>query len=54
MNRGPLAAGARRDGLEADLAGIVAIARLALLEALRRRLLWALVGLTLLLVVVTA
>jgi ABC-type transport system involved in multi-copper enzyme maturation permease subunit len=54
MNTGRLAAGARRDGLEADVAGIATIARLALLEALRRRLLWALVGLTLLLVVVTA
>jgi len=54
MSTGPLAAGVRRDRLGVDVAGIATIARLALLEALRRRLLWALVGLTLLLVVVTA
>ena len=54
MSRGPLAAGVRRDRPKVDVAGIATIARLALLEALRRRLLWALVGLTLLLVVVTA
>lgn len=36
------------------LAAVVTIARLSLLEALRRRLLWALVALTALLVVVTA
>lgn len=54
MTGGPLATGVRRDRLGVDVAGIVTIARLSLLEALRRRLLWALVSLTLLLVVVTA
>src|ERR1700690_1366622 len=54
MTRAPIAARARRDRLSDDLAGIATIARLSLFETLRRRLLWALVGLTLLLVVVTA
>ncbi len=42
------------DRLAGELAGIATIARLSLWEALRRRLLWALVGLTALLVVITA
>jgi ABC-type transport system involved in multi-copper enzyme maturation permease subunit len=50
----PIAARARRDSLADDLAGIATIARLSLFEALRRRLLWALVGLTTLLAIVTA
>jgi ABC-type transport system involved in multi-copper enzyme maturation permease subunit len=50
----PIAARARRDSLADDLAGIAIIARLSLFEALRRRLLWALVGLTTLLAIVTA
>jgi ABC-type transport system involved in multi-copper enzyme maturation permease subunit len=54
MSGAPLAARARRDRLEDEVAGIATIARLSLLEALRRRLLWALIGLTVLLVVVTA
>ena len=54
MSGAPLAARARRDRLGDEVAGIATIARLSLLEALRRRLLWALIGLTVLLVVVTA
>ena len=54
MSGAPLAARARRDSLADDLAGIATIARLSLFEALRRRLLWALVGLTTLLAIVTA
>jgi ABC-type transport system involved in multi-copper enzyme maturation permease subunit len=54
MSGAPLAARGRRDRLADELAGIATIARLSLLEALRRRLLWALIGLTVLLVVVTA
>jgi ABC-type transport system involved in multi-copper enzyme maturation permease subunit len=50
----PIAARARRDSLADDLAGIATIARLSLFEALRRRLLWTLVGLTTLLAIVTA
>ena len=54
MSGAPLAARARCDRLGDEVAGIATIARLSLLEALRRRLLWALIGLTVLLVVVTA
>jgi ABC-type transport system involved in multi-copper enzyme maturation permease subunit len=54
MSGAPVAARGRRDRLGDEVAGIATIARLSLLEALRRRLLWALVGLTLLLVIVTA
>jgi len=54
MSGAPLAARARRDRVGDEVAGIATIARLSLLEALRRRLLWALIGLTVLLVVVTA
>ena len=54
MSGVPIAARARRDSLADDLAGIATIARLSLFEALRRRLLWALVGLTTLLAIVTA
>ena len=54
MSGVPIAARARRDSLADDLAGIAIIARLSLFEALRRRLLWALVGLTTLLAIVTA
>ena len=54
MSGAPIAARARRDLLADDLAGIATIARLSLFEALRRRLLWALVGLTTLLAIVTA
>ena len=54
MSGAPIAARARRDSLADDLAGIAIIARLSLFEALRRRLLWALVGLTTLLAIVTA
>jgi len=54
MSGAPVAARGRRDRLADEVAGIATIARLSLLEALRRRLLWALVGLTLLLVIVTA
>jgi len=54
MSGAPLAARGRRDRLGDEVAGIATIARLSLLEALRRRLLWALIGLTVLLVVVTA
>jgi ABC-type transport system involved in multi-copper enzyme maturation permease subunit len=54
MSGAKLAARARRDRLGDEVAGIATIARLSLLEALRRRLLWALIGLTVLLVVVTA
>jgi ABC-type transport system involved in multi-copper enzyme maturation permease subunit len=54
MSGAPVAARGRRDRLADELAGIATIARLSLLEALRRRLLWALIGLTVLLVVVTA
>jgi ABC-type transport system involved in multi-copper enzyme maturation permease subunit len=54
MSGAPLAARGRRDRLADEVAGIATIARLSLLEALRRRLLWALIGLTVLLVVVTA
>ncbi|HEY5188298.1 MAG TPA: ABC transporter permease [Solirubrobacteraceae bacterium] len=54
MSGAPVAARGRRDRLADEVAGIATIARLSLLEALRRRLLWALIGLTVLLVVVTA
>jgi len=54
MSGAPVAACGRRDRLADEVAGIATIARLSLLEALRRRLLWALIGLTVLLVVVTA
>jgi len=54
MSGATLAARGRRDRLADEVAGIATIARLSLLEALRRRLLWALIGLTVLLVVVTA
>ena len=54
MSGAPVAALGRRDRLGDEEAGIATIARLSLLEALRRRLLWALIGLTVLLVVVTA
>ena len=54
MSGAPVAARGRRDRLGDEVAGIATIARLSLLEALRRRLLWALIGLTVLLVVVTA
>jgi ABC-type transport system involved in multi-copper enzyme maturation permease subunit len=54
MSAAPLAGRPLRDRLEVAIGGIATIARLSLLEALRRRLLWALVVLTLLLVVVTA
>ena len=54
MSGAPVAARGRRDRLADEVAGITTIARLSLLEALRRRLLWALIGLTVLLVVVTA
>ena len=54
MSGATLAARGRRDRLGDEVAGIATIARLSLLEALRRRLLWALIGLTVLLVVVTA
>jgi ABC-type transport system involved in multi-copper enzyme maturation permease subunit len=54
MNGGSLAVRGRRDRLADNVAGIATIARLSLLEAIRRRLLWALAGLTALLVVVTA
>ena len=54
MSGAPVAVRGRRDRLADEVAGIATIARLSLLEALRRRLLWALIGLTVLLVVVTA
>lgn len=54
MSGEPIATRSRRDRLGDEVAGIATIARLSLLEALRRRLLWALIGLTVLLVVVTA
>jgi ABC-type transport system involved in multi-copper enzyme maturation permease subunit len=54
MSGAPVSARGRRDRLADEVAGIATIARLSLLEALRRRLLWALIGLTVLLVVVTA
>jgi ABC-type transport system involved in multi-copper enzyme maturation permease subunit len=54
MSGEPIATRSRRDRLGDEVAGIATMARLSLLEALRRRLLWALVGLTLLLVIVTA
>ena len=54
MSAAPRAGRPLRDRLEGAIGGIATIARLSLLEALRRRLLWALVGLTLLLVAVTA
>ncbi len=54
MSGEPIATRFWRDRLADEVAGIATIARLSLLEALRRRLLWALIGLTVLLVVVTA
>lgn len=54
MSAPSLAARGRGDRLAGELGGIATIARLSLLEALRRRLLWALVGLTALLVIITA
>ncbi len=54
MSAPSLATRGRGDRLAGELAGIATIARLSLVEALRRRLLWALVGLTALLVVITA
>ena len=52
---GPLLVTAGRSGrLSDDVAGIATIARLCVREAARRRLLWALAGLTMLLIVLTA
>ena len=54
MRGAPIVARSRRDSLADAIGGVATIARLSLREAIRRRLLWALVGLTALLVVITA